>query len=160
MPTKNQPDLTKELRDIGEGTRQIVRLVNHPRVFCQVRESAGSELDKVSEVVLRALTGHSDTEMRLSDLAKRLGVELSSVSRKVHKLEENGFLRRTTDPKDARAWQLHLTETGQQELQKLDAVRNALLSDALADWPAEEVVQLSRLFNQFIIDLAKRVGEQ
>src|SRR6266849_2043446 len=47
-----------------------------------------------------------------AELIKRLGVEPASVSKAVERMEDAGFIQRRSDPEDARANFIFLTEQG------------------------------------------------
>ncbi|MCX5084433.1 MarR family winged helix-turn-helix transcriptional regulator [Streptomyces sp. NBC_00401] len=60
---------------------------------------------------LAALSAHGP--LRISDLATRMGIALSTVSRMVDLLDGFGWIEREADPKDQRATLIALNETGQ-----------------------------------------------
>ena len=61
--------------------------------------------------------------LRQQDLAVRLNLEKSTVSRLVKKLESRGWIARTTDPADTRAFILRLTEAGHRNGQRIQQAR-------------------------------------
>lgn len=130
------------------------------RTHQKIEELAGTQLDKLSEVILLQAANDSECALRLSDIAGRLGVELSSVSRKVHKLEVAGFVGRVNDPNDGRAWRLQITEAGSHAVGELARARARLASDALATWSDGERHQLVELLEHFATDLCRQLGEK
>lgn len=85
----------------------------------------------------------------VSALARRLGLDLSTVSRQLCPLEEEGLVQRATDPDDGRVATLSLTPKGRR---LLDRVTTAVLEDfdaALADWSPADRSQLATLLNRF-----------
>ncbi|MEK0097825.1 MarR family transcriptional regulator [Streptomyces sp. A475] len=60
---------------------------------------------------LAALSAHGP--LRISDLATRMGIALSTVSRMVDLLDGCGWIEREADPKDQRATLIALNDTGQ-----------------------------------------------
>lgn len=59
----------------------------------------------------------AEPDIRMSDLAGRLGVTLPSISGVVDRLVDQGFLTRRDDPADRRQALVHITEAGASELE-------------------------------------------
>ncbi len=91
--------------------------------------------------------------LRLSTLADRLSLDLSTVSRQVPVLERAGWLVRETDPQDRRAQLLRLTDAGRQVLAARRVAQARLLEDALPSWSPEEVADLAASLTRLNADL-------
>lgn len=91
--------------------------------------------------------------LRMSELAKRCGLDQSTVSRHVAHLERDGLACRDADPTDGRAFSVQLTGKGSKLLTKFDHVRRTLLSEVLADWSEKDTAALARLLGRLIEDL-------
>lgn len=89
--------------------------------------------------------------IRVSELAERLSLDASTVSRRVADLQDKGLVTRAVDLEDQRASLVELTPQGLQLLADLREARRRLLDDALADWPAREV--------QALADMLRRLTE-
>jgi DNA-binding MarR family transcriptional regulator len=64
---------------------------------------------------------------RISDLAEQERSSQPTITNHVKRLESAGFVERSADANDARAWRIRLTEAGQTELaEMLKAVGNSL----------------------------------
>lgn len=137
----------------------LARVLNSAPFTERVKEVSRTDLDKLSELVLKFLVGQKDVELRMSDIAKRIGVEASSITRKVQRLEEANLVERVTDPHDARAWHLKLTPAGRDTLERLDAARRQLIGEVVATWPAAELSRFADSFEHFISDLRSSTGE-
>lgn len=87
--------------------------------------------------------------MRVTDLAEIKQADPSTVSRQAAQLVKAGLARREADPEDGRASRLAVTEAGLVACGKLHDAREALLADALSDWPAERVDAFVGLFAEF-----------
>lgn len=70
-----------------------------------------SQLTPSRMAALAALSAHGP--LRISDLATRMGIALSTVSRMVDLLDGFGWIEREADPKDQRATLIALNDTGQ-----------------------------------------------
>lgn len=75
-----------------------------------------------------------DGEQRGSEIAAKLGVDASVVSRQVAALEADGLVSRRPDPADARGSLVELSPLGRSRLEALYANYAARLRAALADW--------------------------
>ncbi|MEV6299752.1 MarR family transcriptional regulator [Actinoplanes sp. NPDC051861] len=87
--------------------------------------------------------------MRVTDLAELKQADPSTVSRQVAQLVKAGLARREADPEDGRASRLAVTPAGDAAVERLRAVRVALLAEALSDWPAERIATFTTLFEEF-----------
>ncbi|MGW8687703.1 MarR family winged helix-turn-helix transcriptional regulator [Streptomyces sp. NPDC055817] len=70
-----------------------------------------SQLTPSRLAALAALSAHGP--LRISDLATRMGIALSTVSRMVDLLDGFGWIERQADPQDQRATLIALNDTGQ-----------------------------------------------
>lgn len=132
---------------------------NNPALRRYVENLPGPQLDKVSEIVLSQVSCDTGCELRLSDVAARLGVELSSVSRKVHKLETVGLVGRSSDPGDGRACRLRITEEGAAALGQIRQARQAFMERATEDWSPADKQRLTELLLRFVTDIERTSGE-
>jgi MarR family transcriptional regulator, 2-MHQ and catechol-resistance regulon repressor len=114
-------------------------------------EQATAELTTPQALALRAIV--LDGPLRMGALAGELGVTVATASRTVDALAERGFVRRASDPADARAVRVVATPRGRREhrLRRERFVRAlAVLSDELSELEqrqlAESLETLARLF--------------
>jgi DNA-binding MarR family transcriptional regulator len=91
--------------------------------------------------------------VRLSDLAPRLGVQLSTASRQVKELEQAGLVERTVDPNDGRASMLALAPAGKEALKKLRESWRRALVEVLQDWPDADREALGALLGRLATDM-------
>ena len=91
--------------------------------------------------------------LRLTALAKLVGVDLSVVSRQVKSLEDVGFVRRAPDPVDARASLVSATAGGESALAVARVKRTEVLDEVLSSWPDEDRAALVRLLTRFTTEL-------
>ena len=91
--------------------------------------------------------------VRLNDLAERLRLDASTVSRRVKNLGEQELVAITTDTIDARARRVQIRPAGRRALGQLRARRRDLLGRVLADWPAADRDRFQELLARFLDDL-------
>ncbi|HRC41648.1 MarR family winged helix-turn-helix transcriptional regulator [Nostocoides sp.] len=87
--------------------------------------------------------------VRISSLAERAHVEISTVSRAIAGLERAGIIERVPDPDDGRAHLVSLTDAGREALEAIQAQRTAWFTQLLADWSEQDVAQLLHLLTRF-----------
>lgn len=118
--------------------------------------AADSPIDKAGLATLSRLSERSD--VRLSDLAAALNLDVSTVSRQVRHLEDAGLLQRAIDPDDRRAHRLTITEGGRRLVDQLRAARREMLCNALSAWSDEDRDRLTDLLARLADDLGPDLG--
>lgn len=83
--------------------------------------------------------------MRLTDLAKAIGVGKPSVSRQIKFLEEIGLVVKSADVLDGRAQLIALSDTGLAKMREVNAGRRNAFHNFLATWETQEVESLAKL---------------
>lgn len=133
--------------------KELVHLVRGLRELAGAVQTAGGPPLEMAAAQVLGRVG-DEGPLRLSTLAERLGLDLSTVSRQVPGLEQAGWLVREPDPHDRRAQLLRLTEAGQQALRERRAAQARLLADALPGWSPQEVADLAGRLARLNGDLA------
>lgn len=96
-------------------------------------------------------------DARPGDLAGRLQIAPSVVSRALVPLEQGGLVERRTDPADARACRLGLTPAGHQRLEQARDAFADRFTPLLDDWDSTDVVELARLMDRLEDTLCRRL---
>ena len=81
-------------------------------------------IDRVGLFLLGAL---ENTDLRPSDLAAAVELEMSTVSRRLARLESARLIRRRADAEDGRVQRISLTSDGREVLDQARAARTAVL---------------------------------
>ncbi|WP_328869043.1 MarR family transcriptional regulator [Streptomyces sp. NBC_00287] len=161
MPTPPLPDVpaSPEVIEIERALSRITYLSTRARQHERLMAVAGVPLDRAAVALLRQV---ADTEpLRPGELATRLGVEASHVTRTVQQLEKSGYVSRVPDPADRRAQRVELTETGRRAIADVRKAGARGMQLALADWKPEELRQLATLFHRMVDDfLAYSIDEE
>jgi DNA-binding MarR family transcriptional regulator len=103
-------------------------------------------IDPAMMFVLHHVQGRGS--LRVSELAGSTGLDTSTASRHVRQLEQGGYLARTGDPDDRRAFQVRLTRRGRAALDQAMRARAAVLDRAVADWPSQDRAALGTLMTR------------
>ena len=122
----------------------------HGRIVSDI----GIEVDRSAVVILDTL--HHEGPMRMSDLAQKIGLDRSTVSRQVASVVAAGLVGKAHDAGDARASMLSLSLRGQTVRQKVARSWQRIAMDLIADWSFEEQVEFGRLLSK----LAHRLREE
>jgi len=93
--------------------------------------------------------------VRPSDLAAQMRLDLSTISRHVRALEQQGLVERTADPDDARAQRISITGRGNGVLARVLGHRAATIGEAIAHWSEGDRGALSQLLRRLADDLSK-----
>ncbi|MFL6238738.1 MAG: MarR family winged helix-turn-helix transcriptional regulator [Actinomycetes bacterium] len=136
-------DLGPALQALG---RALVALKASPQSF-----GLDSRVDRAAYLILARISDAGTT--RMSDLATLLSLDLSTVSRQVRALEEQGLVGRTSDPGDRRAYFLEPTETGRALVTQVKEKFSALVDLALAEWSERDRRTLTSLLTRLAGDL-------
>ena len=87
------------------------------------------------------------------ELARRLGITVSTTSGLVIKLVDHGLVTRQTDPSDGRQVLVQLTRTGEEILAEEARTREAWLTDQIKDLSEDErriLVEASQILMRLI----------
>ena len=136
----------------GDGTPEDVFMATILELARRMRRRLpGDELDHSLLPVLRTLAECGAA--RHTVLAEKLGLDASTVSRKIRHLEERGLVRVSPDAEDGRARQVELLPEGQRALEQLLAQRRDVVGAVLARWPEADRALLRGLLTRFNADL-------
>lgn len=72
--------------------------------------------------------------LNAKDLADELAISPVTVSRFVNALEDNGWLKRTPQPKDARAMSIQLTDKAYKALPQFASISNQLMDEVFGEF--------------------------
>ncbi|MFF8940534.1 MarR family winged helix-turn-helix transcriptional regulator [Streptomyces paradoxus] len=160
MPTPPLPDgASPEVIEIERALTRITYLSTRARQHERLMALAGVPLDRAAVALLRQI---ADSEpQRPGELAARLGVEASHVTRTVQQLQKSGYVTRVPDPDDRRAQRIELTDAGGEAIARIREAGVRGMQAALSAWSAEDLGQLATLFHRMVDDfLAHAVDEE
>jgi DNA-binding MarR family transcriptional regulator len=98
--------------------------------------------------LLKHLARAPGCRLRRVDLAERLGLTASGVTRSLLPLEKIGLVGRQSDPRDARVGYASITPTGSELVANADATVELVSADIAAAIPPEQLAALSALLGQ------------
>ncbi|HEU5003365.1 MAG TPA: MarR family transcriptional regulator [Actinomycetota bacterium] len=141
-----------ELSTIDRSLTILRRWGNLPRIRERYEAVMGNTpIDKASYRLLVRLDEQGPS--RLSDLAERVGVDLSTASRQVHALQAAGFVAREAVEEDRRAALLRVTDAGKAMVGHILEARRTVITELLAGWTPEERDELARILGRLADDI-------
>jgi len=147
-------DVTEIERALTRISYLTSRVRNHERLMA----TAAVPLDRAAVALLRQIA--DSDPLRPSELAARLGVEGSHVTRQVQRLEKSGYVTRVPDPDDHRAQRVRLTPAGQEAVDRIREASYQGMQMALADWSPQDLHQLALLFRRMVGDLLGQAEDE
>jgi DNA-binding MarR family transcriptional regulator len=140
-----------DLLRIYDFTQLLVASSRSPRQRERMARAARMPVTGASLTALRLIERHGP--IVVTELARRLEVDQSTVSRQIRPLEELGLVQRTTDPTDRRVARLAIAGKGRK---LLDRARDVVLNDfdvAMSDWSEKDRKRLAELLERFRVGL-------
>ncbi|MFF9625199.1 MarR family winged helix-turn-helix transcriptional regulator [Streptomyces griseosporeus] len=149
-PLPAAPGASPEVTEIERALSRITYLSTRARQHERLMALAAVPLDRAAVALLRQV---ADAEpLRPGELANRLGVEASHVTRTVQQLQRSGYVTRVPDPDDGRAQRIELTDAGRDAIRRVRDAGVRGMQLALAHWQPEELRQLAGLFHRMVDD--------
>lgn len=127
------------------------------RLHEQVAAAAGIDCERAAFLVMRRVV--SEGPIRVTDLARDLGLDPSTISRHLRSVERRGWVERHADPADRRAALVYATSEGERVVARLEAERRSYISGVLADWEPSDREALFDLTERFVDDLLDNVQQ-
>ena len=154
MPMSVRPTaatrVSPDVAEIERALSRIAYLSGRARQHDRLMALAGVPLDRAAVALLRQI---EDSEpLRLGELADRLGVEASHVTRQVQQLQKADYVSRVPDPDDRRAQRIQLTGAGREAIGRIREVACRGMQGALAGWSPEDLRLLAELFHRMVDD--------
>lgn len=98
-------------------------------------------------------------DARLGDLAHRLFVSAPVASRAIDSLEADGMVQRRTDPQDARAFLISITDRGRAKLTESEGQVVRRFAQALADWTPDDAGQAIGILKRLNAHLGEAIQD-
>jgi DNA-binding MarR family transcriptional regulator len=118
----------------------------------------GDEVDPSTFPLAKQLM--CNNAMRVSDLAARVGLDASTVSRQIKQLEDKGVIERTPDPADGRASLVQLSSKGRTTMQSAFKRRFERIETALVPWSERDRKRLQALLTRLANDLREATDRE
>ncbi len=138
--------------------RELTRLLRRARVaLATYAARVHPEIDLAAYTLLLAVRDataeRGGSPVRAAELAGRLGLHKSTLSRGLAQLEAFGLVERQPDPADARARLVAVSDDGTRRLDQVSSERRARLSEVLDRWDERDLETLAGLLDRLNTDL-------
>lgn len=137
-----------DISRIEHAVRSFKRIAEARRFQRALWSETGFELDGSTYVALMTIADAG--EIRSSDLAHELWLDVSVISRKVGQLETLGLVTRITDPSDARALLIRPTELGTRTAWRIESVRRRAVHELVESWSGSDRRDFAQLLERFV----------
>lgn len=109
----------------------VTRLLADRATVGDIARRSGYDLPPASWTLLEHLDARGP--LRVSEIAACHGVDISSVTPRLKRLEQAGLVSRERVPTDARGFLIRIAPEGRRALESVHAARRELLSQAVGD---------------------------
>jgi DNA-binding MarR family transcriptional regulator len=133
-------------QDVQEAISRIFLTFSRDVMRRRLLGTEGSDLGPADVGLLQAIA--SQQPVRLSVLAAWQGVDKSTITPRVRRLEAAGLVDRQPDPADGRAALLSVTRQGATLLTHFSSAGAGLFEEMLGSWSAADRRQLGRLLQR------------
>jgi DNA-binding MarR family transcriptional regulator len=153
----SRPSLRSLAAELSTCWRELGSILASRRLQASLHPELGSKLTPSKLRALDLLAEHGG--LRIGELADRVGVDDTTATRMVDRIEELGLARRGPVEGDRRAIFVELTEDGEELVSGVLSQRHQFFVDVLATLEPEERVQLVRLTEKAARALRTRSAE-
>jgi DNA-binding MarR family transcriptional regulator len=137
--------------------RELGSILASRRLHASLHPGLGTKLTPSKLRALELLAQHDG--LRVGELADRVGVDDTTATRLVDRLEELGLAGRHSEEGDRRAILVGLTADGRELVAGVSAQRQQFFADVLATLEPDERIQLVRLTEKAALALRTRSEE-
>ncbi|MFH1157144.1 MAG: MarR family transcriptional regulator [Pseudomonadota bacterium] len=93
--------------------------------------------------------------LRAVELCKKAGLEPSSMTGLLDRMERDGLVKRTPDPDDRRAIQIHLTPEGTAAMKPANAAVTAVLDSVFAGIPDADIETTKQVLRTVLLNCSQ-----
>jgi DNA-binding MarR family transcriptional regulator len=149
-PSAGTAAVSADVAEIERALSRIAYLIGRYRQHDRLMVLAGVPLDRAATALLRQIA--ESEPLRPGELAVRMAVEASHVTRQVQQLQKAGYVTRVPDPDDRRAQRVQITSSGRAAIDRIREASSRAMQMALVHWSPGELGQLATLFHRMVDD--------
>lgn len=142
------------LEDLERSLAAVLRLLADRATTGDLAQRCGYDLPPASWALLEHLDAHGG--LRVSDIAACHGVDVSSITPRLKRLESAGLVERSRVPSDARAFLITITPDGTRALDSVHTARRELLRHALVDADPADLACAAQVLDRIATRLAPK----
>ncbi|WP_432558501.1 MarR family winged helix-turn-helix transcriptional regulator [Granulicoccus sp. GXG6511] len=142
----------ESLDDLERSLATVLRLLADRATTDDLARRCGYDLPPASWALLEHLAARGS--LRVSDIAACHGVDVSSITPRLKRLENAGLVERGRVPTDARAFLIKITSEGNRALDSVHAARRELLDQVLAGTDPDDLARAATVLSCVAVGLA------
>ena len=141
----------KDLQRVEEAVESLARMIQRQKPAAMRAARAAVDLSRTAQKLLWHVT--TEAPIRISDLARDVGMSDAVVSRQVSALEEEGLVERRTSTEDGRVAFVRPTAQGRAIGRRLRRAADAIFHEQMEDWTARDLGALAEHLERLVQDL-------
>ncbi len=146
-------DREKDLKRVEDAVEALARLFQGQKPAERRAALAGVELSRTAQKVLWHVV--TDAPIRISDLAKQVGLSDAVVSRQVTALEDEELVARRASEADGRVALVSPTAKGRRTGARLRRAADAIFREQLEDWSRSDLADFATHLERLLHDLRR-----
>jgi DNA-binding MarR family transcriptional regulator len=143
--------IPEDLRALSDLVELFTTAMRSPRQRERIARATGIPLTIAHLAALRVV--ERGGSLSATEVAARLGVDASTISRQLRPLEEHRLMARTTDDVDRRVTRLRVTAAGRRLLERVEVSTLEAFAGALESWSTDDRDLLARMLTRLHDDL-------
>jgi len=122
---------------------------------------AGEGLSLVKPAYLWALVSlWRDEGLKVVELGRRAGLETSTMTGLIDRMERDGLVERRSDPQDRRAQRIVLTDLGRSVKGKVFEILDESLAEVFADIPEDDLEKVGEVLKRVLVSAGKEGSDE
>ncbi len=141
-----------------ESLAQLVyQLANLVRTLEAINRKRKYPLERAHYLLLLHL--NNNEPQSVGELATKLALDNSTVTRQINAMEKNGLVEKMANPADGRSSLIAHSRLGKELVESMHELRIKRIGSALQDWTAEDIDSLSTLSERLIQSLTSNLSD-
>jgi DNA-binding MarR family transcriptional regulator len=144
----------KNLQRVEDAVEGLGRLFQGQGPAVLRGQRAGVDLSRTAQKLLWHVA--TEAPIRISDLARDVGMADALVSRQISALEERGLVERLASSEDRRVSLVRPTARGRAAGRKLRRAADEIFREQMSSWSAPDLLELAGNLERLLGDLRRR----
>ncbi len=146
-------DRDKDLQRVEDAVEALARLFQGQQPAARRAARAGVDLSRTAQKVLWHVV--TEAPIRISDLARQVGLSDAVVSRQVTALEDDGLVARRPSHEDGRVALVTPTPRGRAAGRRLRRAADEIFREQLRDWSHPDLADFATHLERLVHDLRR-----
>ncbi|WP_303720961.1 MarR family winged helix-turn-helix transcriptional regulator [Malonomonas rubra] len=134
---------------------QLAKLV---RTLEAINRKRKYPLERAHYLLLLHLNDNEQPQS-IGDLANKLALDNSTVTRQINAMEKNGLIEKMANPSDGRSSLIVQSQLGKELVESMHELRIKRIGSALQDWTQNDIETLAALSEKLIQSLTSNLSD-